>query len=70
VAICEDQALLAISVYIDLNPVVAKIAATPKTSAYTSMIKQRVDRVEEEGKTIQLEVLTWPAISGVQAVPR
>jgi hypothetical protein len=41
-------------VYIDLNPVAAKIAETPETSDYTS-IKQRVDHVATSGQTAQLE---------------
>ena len=36
VAILDEEALLAISVYIDLNPVAAKVAETPETSDYTS----------------------------------
>ena len=39
VAVLDDEALLAIGVYIDLNPVAAKVAKTPETSDYTS-IKQ------------------------------
>jgi hypothetical protein len=37
-----------------VNPVAAKIATTPETSDYTS-IKRRVDNVEAEGKTLELE---------------
>jgi hypothetical protein len=35
VAILDDEALLSACVYIDLNPVAAKIAAAPETSDYT-----------------------------------
>jgi hypothetical protein len=45
VAILDEEALPAISVYIDLNPVAAKIAETPETSDYTS-IQQRLEHVE------------------------
>jgi hypothetical protein len=44
VAVCDEEALLATSVYIDLNPVAAQVATTPETSDYTS-IKQRLDHV-------------------------
>jgi hypothetical protein len=55
VAVVGEEALLTIGVYIDLNPVAAKLAETPETSDYTS-IKQRVDHVEARGKTTELEV--------------
>jgi REP element-mobilizing transposase RayT len=45
VAVVDEEALLKICVYIDLNPVAAKVAETPETSDYTS-IKQRVEHVE------------------------
>ena len=54
VAVCDEEALLAISVYIDLNPVAAQVATTPETSDYTS-IKQRVEHVET-----QVRPLCWP----------
>jgi hypothetical protein len=41
IATLDEEALLAISAYIDLNPVAAKIATRPEKSDYTS-IKQRV----------------------------
>jgi hypothetical protein len=43
VAILDDEALLAIAAYIDLNPVAAGIAEVPETSAHTS-IKVRSKR--------------------------
>jgi hypothetical protein len=46
-----------------LNPVAAKIAATPETSEYTS-IKQRLDHVEVEGKTAQLEAAKNGSVAG------
>ena len=53
IAIVGDEALLRICVYIDLNPVAAKIANTPETSDFTS-IKQRVEHVEARGKIAAL----------------
>ena len=35
VAILDDAALLAVGVYIDLNPVAAKLADVPETSKHT-----------------------------------
>jgi hypothetical protein len=54
------------SVYIDLNPVAAKVAQTPKTSAYTS-INQRVDHVEAESKTAELAAAERGSVAGSQA---
>jgi hypothetical protein len=54
VAILDDGALLAVGAYIDLNPVAAGIAEAPETSKYTS-IRQRVEHVEAQGQTAQLE---------------
>ena len=50
VAILDEEALLAVGVYIDLNPVAAKVAEVPETSEYTS-IKKRVDHIKTEGAT-------------------
>jgi hypothetical protein len=65
-SVCEEEALLAISVYIDLNPVAAKIATTPETSDYTS-IKQRVEHVEAQGKTAELEAAEGGSVAGSRA---
>ncbi len=50
VAILDDEALLAIAAYIDLNPVAAGIAEVPETSEHTS-IKVRSEHVDGQGKT-------------------
>jgi REP element-mobilizing transposase RayT len=63
VAILDDEALLATCVYIDLNPIAAKIADTPETSDHTS-IKQRLDHVEAEGQTAQLEAASHGSAAG------
>ena len=66
VAVVDEESLLAISVYIDLNPVAAKVADTPETSGYTS-IKQRVDHAEVQGKTAQLEAAEGGSVAGSHA---
>ena len=66
VAVVDEESLLAISVYIDLNPVAAKFADTPETSDYTS-IKQRVDHAEVQGKTAQLQAAKDGSVAGSQA---
>ncbi len=63
IAILDEEALLAICAYIDLNPVAAGIASTPETSRHTS-VRQRVRHAKAQG---QLEALkqaaaaAWPA---------
>jgi hypothetical protein len=63
VAILDDEALLSIAAYIDLNPVAAGIAEAPETSEHTS-IKIRSEHVEAEGKTAQLEAATAGSVAG------
>jgi hypothetical protein len=46
--------------------VAAKVAETPETREYTS-IKQRMDHVEAEGKTVQLEAANGGSVAGSQA---
>jgi hypothetical protein len=53
VAVVDEESLLRICVYIDLNPVAAKVAETPEARDYTS-IKQRVDHVKAQGRTAEL----------------
>jgi hypothetical protein len=66
VAILDDEALLAIGAYIDLNPVAAGIAEIPETSKYTS-IKMRSEHVKAQGKTAQLEAATGGSVAGSRA---
>ena len=62
-AILDDAALLAVGVYIDLNPVAAKLADVPETSKHTS-VKQRVDHIKAEGRTAQLEAAQNGRVAG------
>jgi REP element-mobilizing transposase RayT len=66
VAILDEESLLAISAYVDLNPVAAKIADTPEASEYTS-IKARVEHVEAQGQTARLEAAASGSVAGSRA---
>ena len=66
VAILDEESLLAVGVYIDLNPVAAGIAETPEASEYTS-IKARVEHVEAQGQTERLEAAAGGSVAGSRA---
>jgi hypothetical protein len=66
IAILDEEALLTTSVYIDLNPVAAQVAETPETSEHTS-IKQRLEHVDAQGKTAQLEAAEGGSVVGSRA---
>jgi hypothetical protein len=63
VAILDDEALLAIAAYIDLNPVAAGIAEVPDASEHTS-IKVRSEHVDGQGKTAELEAAADGSVAG------
>ena len=44
IAVLDEEALLTVCAYIDLNPVAAGVAATPEASKHTS-IRQRVHTI-------------------------
>lgn len=48
-AVLDEEGVLAVCAYIDLNPVAAGIAKTPETSKHTS-IRQRVAHFRQKGK--------------------
>jgi len=52
VAILDEESLLAVCVYIDLNPVAAGIAPTPEESDHTS-IKERVEHVRAQRRLVE-----------------
>ena len=66
IAVLDEEALLSISVYIDLNPVAAGLAQTPEASEHTS-IKQRVDHVKTQGRTDDLAAAQEGSVAGSQA---
>ena len=63
VAILDEESLLTVGVYIDLNPVAAGISAVPETSEYTS-ISTRVEHVEAQGQTDRLEAAMQGSVTG------
>jgi hypothetical protein len=67
VAILDEESLLAVCAYIDLNPVAAGIADVPETSKYTS-IKARCEHVQAQCKTAQLAAAAGGSVAGSRAV--
>ena len=63
VAILDEESLLAICAYIDLNPVAAGIAAVPEASPYTS-IKTRVEHTKDQGRTEDLQAAEQGSVAG------
>ena len=66
VAILDEESLLAVGAYIDLNPMAAGIAGSPELSKYTS-IKRRVEHVEAQGQQAGLEAASRGSVAGSQA---
>jgi hypothetical protein len=66
VAVCDEEALLAASVYIDLNPVAAQVANTPETSEHTS-IKKRLEHVDAQDATARLQAAKDGSVAGSRA---
>ena len=66
IAILDDEALLATSAYVDLNPVAAGIATTPEASPHTS-IRQRVNHVASQDKLGCLAAAQQGSVAGSQA---
>ena len=66
VAVLDEEALLAIAVYIDLNPVAAKVAETPETSDFTS-IKAASGPRRGTRQDIELAAAKAGSVAGSQA---
>ncbi len=66
IMILDDEALLSVCAYIDLNPVAAGIAATPEESAHTS-VHERVMNVQEQGRTEDVTVALQGSVAASQA---
>ena len=66
IAILDDEALLSVSAYIDLNPVAAGIAVAPEESDHTS-VKARVDHVKKQGRVKDLQAAIAGSVTGSRA---
>ena len=66
VAILDEESLLAMCAYIDLNPVAAGIAQVPEASPHTS-INQRVEHVKAQGRTEDLKAAEQGSVAGSNA---
>jgi hypothetical protein len=66
VAILDEESLLAVCAYIDLNPVAAGIAEVPEASLHTS-IKERVDHVKAQKRTEDLTAASQGSVAGSNA---
>ena len=66
IAIMDTEALLATSIYVDLNVFAAGLAGTPETSPHTS-VQQRVQNVKQQGKLDLLKAARQGSVAGSQA---
>ncbi len=66
VAVLDEEALLAVCVYIDHNPVAAGVVPAPEASPHTS-IKSRVEHVQEQGRTADLAAAALASVAGSSA---
>ena len=69
IAVLDEEALLAVCAYIDLNPVAAGIAKTPEESEYTS-VKARVQHVVQSGRVEDLQAAKQGSVLGSRAAKR
>ncbi len=66
IAILDNEALLATSAYIDLNPLAAGICRLPEASKHTS-IRQRVGHVRRKGRLQALKAARSGSVRGSRA---
>lgn len=66
IMILDQEALLSVCAYIDLNPVAAGIAAAPESRPLTSC-KDRVDHAKELGRAEDLSAALRGSVAGSQA---
>ena len=65
IAILDEESLVSVCAYIDLNPVAAGIAATPEASEHTS-IKARVEHVVSNGRAEDLKAAELGSVAAVR----
>lgn len=63
IAILDDEALMSVCAYIDLNPIAAGLAPTPEESQYTS-VKARIDYVLRQGRVRDLQAARGGSVAG------
>jgi hypothetical protein len=63
IAILDDESLLAVCAYIDLNPLAAGIVEVPEVSPYTS-ITTRLEHAKAEGRLPDLEAAKAGSVAG------
>jgi hypothetical protein len=66
IAILDEDALLSVCAYIDLNPVAAGIAVVPEQSEHTS-VKSRVEHVAEQQRTDDLREVMSGSVAASRA---
>ena len=66
IAILDEEALLSVCAYIDLNPVAAGIAAVPEESDHTS-VKARVEHVKGQGRVKDVQAALAGSVAGSRA---
>lgn len=66
IAVLDDESLVSVCAYIDLNPVAAGIAETPEESQHTS-IKERVDHVKNQGRINDLNAAKHGSVAAIEA---
>ena len=65
IAILDEESLLSVCAYIDLNPVAAGVALTPEASEHTS-IKARVDHVVSSGRAEDLQAAELGSVAAAR----
>ena len=66
IAILDEEALLAVCAYIDLNPVAAGIALVPEQSEHTS-VKTRVEHIKQQDRVRDLQAARQGSVAGSRA---
>ena len=66
IAILDEEALLSVCAYVDLNPVAAGIAVVPELSEHTS-VKSRVEHVAEQQRTDDLREVKNGSVAASRA---